>query len=80
MAIIINGRQIDDRVQRNGSMVISKAEHGRERSKAVTTSGWSTPIRPIVLPLTTTSAHRLGKYVVSVRQPQQAQIMLPRWS
>ena len=55
----------DDKVHRNGSMVISKAEHGRDRSKAPMTFGWRTPMRPIVCPRTTTSAQRLGKYAAS---------------
>jgi len=46
-------------------MLISKAEHGIDRSKAAMTSGWRTPIRPIVCPPTSTSAHRLGKYATS---------------
>ena len=46
-------------------MSISMAAAGRLRSKDVMTSGWSTPSRPIRLPLTLTSAHRPGKNVES---------------
>jgi len=53
-------------VHRNGSMSISMAAAGMPRSKAVITSGWTTPNFPFTLPQTCTSAHLPGKKVESV--------------
>lgn len=50
---------------KNGSMLISTAEHGLVSSNAVNTLGWMTPILPMTWPFSTTSAQRPGKYVGS---------------
>ena len=51
---------------RKGSIVISIAAQGLVSSNFVKTFGWRTPKRPMLVPLTTMSAHRPEKYVASV--------------
>lgn len=50
---------------KNGSILISRTEHGKFNSNLVITSGCKTPSEPITLLLTTISAHRPGKYIES---------------
>ena len=54
------------KIHKKDSMSISSAEAGMFRSKAVNTSGCSTPSLPTTAPLTCMSAHRPGKNVESV--------------
>lgn len=46
-------------------MSTSSAEQGRVRSKALMTSGWRTPRRPMLFPPKKISAQRPGKKVES---------------
>lgn len=50
---------------KNGSILISKHEHGFVSSNLAKTSGCKTPILPIILLLQTTFAQRFGKYAGS---------------